>query len=131
SIQVMTFESFEKTLHLIADVITILGVGGLVSFAAMARDRTLLGRKVFKFLVSAFKFGLILAAIFLTWLVWMLPYFFLLIALKGDATQFYWEHGKEFPHIIAYLLTVPLMLCFAGLTILTIATGSLYYAKLF
>ena len=95
----MTFESFEKTLHLIADVITILGVGGLVSFAALARDRNLLGRKVFKFLVWTFKCGLILAVIFLTWLVWMLPYGLLLTMLKGEASQFYWEDGKESQHI--------------------------------
>ena len=126
----MTFESFEKTLHLIADVITIVGVGGLVSFAALARDRNLLGRKVFKFLVSTFKLGLSLTVIILTWLVWMVPYAFLLIMFKGDANQFYWEDGKEFQHITAYFVTVSLMLPACGLVVLSIVTGSLYYPKL-
>ncbi|SRR6266478_130836 len=126
----MTFETLERPLRFVADVMTVLGLGGIPSYGALARDRNLLGRKIFKLLIFTFKFGLILVVSILMCRLASLPYALLLITLKGEATPFYWEDGKAFYYIIAYLGAISLMVLPYGLIVLSIGTTSLYYPKL-
>jgi len=124
-------QTLESILAVVANVMTILGIGGLLTFGIFTKDINLLGRKVFKFVVFTFRFAVILFLLVASYLFFNIPYGFVLLLLKNSMQSFYWEAGREWEHIVAYLVGALITLVPFFLLILVTATSSLYYPKLF
>ncbi len=112
-------------------MITVLGIGGILTYGIFTKDTTLLGRKIFRFILSAFRLGIVLTAGILIYRLYEIPYGFILVILKDQATNFYWEQGKEIQHVIAYIIASLLLVVPYGLFCMSVFTSSLYYPKLF
>ena len=123
-------DMIERTLRWIADVMTILGISGLGSYGLFKKDRSMLGRKVFNFTLILIKMLFILIGAIIIYFIFVYVYKFIVSFLIGNSLNIYWEEGKEFTHIISYLLsfliTMPIFLLWS----LVISSFSLYYAKL-
>jgi hypothetical protein len=126
-----SIEKTLKVLSILADAMTVLGVGGVLTYGVFTKDKNLLGRKVYRFIVVAFRLWIVLAAGILIYALYEIPYGLTLVILKGKTGNFYWEEGKEIQHILAYLVTTLLLIVPYGLLSMSVFTASLYYPKLF
>ena len=118
---------------IIADVMTILGVGGLLTYGAATRDKNLLGRTIFKLVVFTFRLAIVLAVGAIMYPFYFLVYEVFLGMLGGYSTSeaMYWQAGQAPRYIAAYsasaLFFLPALVIFA----MSVFTASLYYPKLF
>lgn len=124
----MTWDSIEK----ISNVMSILGVGGLLSLAAAAirmKNHSLYARKGFNALILLVKIGALIP-------IWLLglrlaetPYSLILILAKGSAWPLWWEDGNELAHLAAYASTGLIVGFLLVLASLTLVTYSFYYPR--
>ena len=126
-----SIEKTLKVLSVLADVMTVLGVGGVLTYGVFKKDKNLLGRKVYRFMVVAFRLCIVLVVGILIYALYDIPYAIMLVILKGQTGNFYWEEGKEIQHILAYIVTILLLIVPYGLLGMSVFTASLYYPKLF
>lgn len=123
--------SFLKTISVIADLMTILGLGGILTYGIYLKDRNLFGLRIFKIITFSFRLAIIIAIGALSYRLFDFPYAFFLVIFKGDTMNFYWEDGKEIQYIFTYIASGLISLPIVIFSIFSIATSSLYYPKLF
>lgn len=115
----------------IADIMTILGLSSIPIYGIIFKYKNQLGNRIFRFSLTAFRFGLFI----LVWIIGinfsMFLYAVFLALLKGVSTPFYWEPGKELQHIIAYLVTGLIMVGILFPISMSIASFSLFYIHQF
>ncbi len=124
-------EQFLKTISTVADIMTILGLGGLLTYGAILRDKNLFGRRLFNFMVGILKFSLISFIWIFGYRLADIPYSMIILVIKGNLNYLYWEQGKEFQHLLGYIVTGAFVGSILLLISLYISTFSLYYPKLF
>jgi len=124
-------EKILKILSVLADVMTVLGIGGVLTYGVLTRDKNLLGRKVYRLIVFFFRLSLVLAAGIFLYALYEIPYGLMLVALKGQTGHFYWEEGKEIQHVLAYVVSILFLIVPYSLFGMSVFTASLYYPKLF
>jgi hypothetical protein len=126
-----SIEKILKILSVLADIMTILGIGGVLTYGAVKKDKNLFGRKVYRLLVFAFRLFLVSMAGILLYSLHEIPYGLSLVILKGHARPYYWEDGKEIQHVLAYIVSSLFLIVPYGLFSMSVFTASLYYPKLF
>ena len=127
-------DKFLKILSIVANVMTVLGIGGVLTYGAYARDKNLFGRKIYEFTVFAFRLTVVLALGILLYASYGFPYMTLLTMLKGSEAAmnfYYWQSGYEIQHAFAYSVSALALLVPWLLLSLVIFTASLYYPKRF
>jgi hypothetical protein len=124
-------EIFEKTLRLIADIMTIFGLGRVLTWGLSQQNKTVWGHKLFLCAFYSVKFALIIIIAIISYGIFNLVYFFSLLYAKGNVFHYYWETGNEIWYILSYLIGILVAFPVFILSALSISTSSTYYIKLF
>jgi hypothetical protein len=104
--------SFFKVIAVVADFITIVLFTYGLLFAIFRRTRSVIGFQVNQFMIKSFRLGVIMSLGILSF-QWYVGFFqFVLVSLQGSVglKDLFWEEGKEFTHIVAYITSLAIML---------------------
>jgi len=123
-------EIFEKILRLIADLMTIFGIGGMLTWGLSKWNKTVWGYRFFLFAIYCLRFAAIAIFGVISFGIFSIIYIFSLDLLKGNVNYYYWEKGNEIPYLLSYLFAFSISFPIFILSSLAIATSSLYYFKL-
>ena len=98
---------FFKTVSTIADFLTLVTVISAIPFALLRKNENLLAFKVSRFLHYILRTAFIILAIVIIFQLAKFLYFIILLSLKGSITDtnFGWESGYEFQHIVSYFIS--------------------------
>ena len=121
-------------MHIVADIITIGVFLASIPFAFLKKNVSLFAFRISLILQYLLRTALITLVLVLLWGATNIYYFFILLAFKGQVnpeTTWFWEDGKEWQHILAYLIAYPIGLSLAWIICTAIWTSSWNLAKLF
>ncbi len=97
-------QTIANIISIIAGIITILGIGGILSWSILKKDKSLLSDSVLSIFSYSLKTGFVILIGIPGAYLFFFFYSWLLVFSKGEADPLYWESGHFFEHFIAYFI---------------------------
>jgi hypothetical protein len=97
-----------KVISVVADVLTILGIGGLASWSVLSKSSGSLQERVAAILAYSVKTGACLVILIASLLIAKLPFDLLVNIINGhkNIDSPYWSSAEPLGYIVAYLITI-------------------------
>jgi hypothetical protein len=115
-------------MSIVADIATITGISTAAVLGLLRKNKSLTGFKVNAFVIKVFRIGMIIIASILLFRYLQPIYEILLIIIKSNNLNLFWENGKEIQYLLAYFITGAIGLFFFWLLVPIIWTSSFAYA---
>lgn len=126
-------------ISVIADIITILGIGGIVSWSIFRKNKTSLDQTIIGILLFGVKVSLIVLLLWPFFFLFYATHLFILVFFR-DTFGFqltypmneFWDSNTSTPYIISYLVNAILLLpCYALLSLWILKRPLLFLWRLF